>query len=504
MDQTEAELESFRQKWREEVSARSRGPATAPASGSFSKSKVTASSRSQQPKALPRTAQPVHDDQDDYASPAYQDLDGKEPGYRLSDAQQDDTALSSEEPSTALEHYERAVEREGQGSLGDSLSLYRKAFRMDSNVDKKYKNKHFPPSAFRSATSASHAADASSAAPDAARQSFPSLPPTLAELISDFSSLAIVREPAPTDISEAPPCPIADLPGELITLILQYVATSDVASLARVALVCKRLAYLVMTEDAIWKQIVHGPVFGLQAMHYKFVYSIPGDPKDYSLSDEPEQTVDESPLLELPKQITLPLSTAYPTYRQMFRNRPRLRFNGCYISTVNYNRPGASAATSVTWNSPVLIVTYYRYLRFFRDGSVISLLTTSEPAEVVPHLQLEHVHNNHTGAFPQSVMKDALIGRWRLTGDPWKVQVKQDQEAEPEGDVVIETEGVVPKYMYKMHLALASAGKGTRNNKLAWRGHWSWNRLTDDWAEFAMKNYRAFYWSRVRSFGTGL
>lgn len=36
------------------------------------------------------------------------------------------------EPVTALDHYERAVEKESQGSLGDSLMLYRKAFRVRS------------------------------------------------------------------------------------------------------------------------------------------------------------------------------------------------------------------------------------------------------------------------------------------------------------------------------------------------------------------------------------
>lgn len=35
-------------------------------------------------------------------------------------------------PESALEHYERAVEKETQGSLGESLSLYRKAFRVCS------------------------------------------------------------------------------------------------------------------------------------------------------------------------------------------------------------------------------------------------------------------------------------------------------------------------------------------------------------------------------------
>lgn len=274
-------------------------------------------------------------------------------------------------------------------------------------------------------------------------------------------------------------------------------AVSDVASMYRLALTCKRLAFLVLTEDSIWKRIVHGQEFGFPAMHYRYACTITGEPI-MTLED----AIDESPVVEKDPSITLPLTPDYPTYRHMFRQRPRIRFNGCYISTVNYTRPGV-AATSVTWNSPVFIVTYYRYLRFFRDGSLISLLTTNEPSDVVPYLQPEHMHRNHTGALPQSVMKDALKGRWRLSGDAWRKASAEEGSEEPEGDVIIETEGVVPKYMYKMHLALGSAGKGTRNNKLAWRGYWSWNRLTDDWGEFGLKNDRAFYWSRVRSFGIG-
>ena len=112
-------------------------------------------------------------------------------------------------------------------------------------------------------------------------------------------------------------------------------------------------------------------------------------------------------------------STAFysSSWQQMFRLRPRIRFNGCYISTNNYIRPGQAAPSHVTWSSPVHIVTYYRYLRFFRDGTVISLLTTTEPAEVVHHLTPELMSTHQQGAnahLPSAVMQHALRGRWRL------------------------------------------------------------------------------------------
>ena len=78
--------------------------------------------------------------------------------------------------------------------------------------------------------------------------------------------------------------------------------------------------------------------------------------------------------------------------------------------------------------------------------------------------------------------------------------------------VYIETEGAYdghanPKYIYTIALQLKSAGRSagaTKNSKLAWLGYWSYNKLTDDWAEFSLKNDKAYFWSRVKSYGNGV
>jgi len=308
----------------------------------------------------------------------------------------------------------------------------------------------------------------------------------------------------------------------------------------RLAQVCKRFAYLVATEDRIWKRVCCGNEVGFGAMHYDWRCDIYGsalhsndDNSDgYTLVAPPSSRTHTLTLPPTPPLSTDPgtlalLHKAYASsWLRMFRTRPRIRFNGCYISTVNYVRPGASSPTQISWNSPVHIVTYYRYLRFFRDGTAISLLTTAEPADVVHHLTKENTHSHHTAAFPAvAVMNAALRGRWRLSGprpttgtdrpsrntdansndagtDPG-VDTETETETETEGDLHVETEGVDAKYMYKMQLTLRSAGRGAKNNKLTWRGFWSYNKLTDDWAPFALKNDRAFFWSRVRSYGVG-
>jgi F-box protein 9 len=346
----------------------------------------------------------------------------------------------------------------------------------------------------------------------------PVLPPTLKQLVDSFASVRIEAPPPPTDASPAERSRLGELPEEILAQIMMLLAVDDVASFARLAQVCKRLAYLVLTEEGIWKRVALGEEFGFKAMHYDYAREVDGDPleakdeiarylgfyegpDDKALQHPPTEEERAVAFSSLAEQL---LHTTYAfSWRQMFRSRPRIRFNGCYISTVNYTRPGAQSTNTLTWGIPVHVVTYFRYLRFFRDGTVVSLLTTAEPADVVHHLTKENLHDHHGNVLPSSVMKDALRGRWRLTGPLSTSKNPLTNESEVEGDLYVETEGVVPKYMYQMHLALAHAGKGARNNKLAWKWFGSYNRLTDDWGEFGLKNDRAFYWSRVRSYGLG-
>ncbi|KAF2200949.1 hypothetical protein GQ43DRAFT_463552 [Delitschia confertaspora ATCC 74209] len=532
MDSTEAELENFRQRWREEVTAKTRSKTSAPASSS----KSTEASSSKGPSKSNAPEIPTHArhkslEEDEGIDPhAHRDYGEVQPGRRLDD-EGSASVGSSKEPRSALEHYEKAVEKETQGSLGDSVNLYRKAFRLDENVHQKYKNKYFPPSAFppkpQIKSQDPNPSNASSPSPaNPAHHSLKGLSPTFQSLIQGFSQSSIQGEPPPTDLSPPPPCPIVTIPEELLVEILEYVAVQDLASYVRLAQVCKRLAYLIITEDRIWKRICLGPEFGFAAMHYSWACKLDGKPLGddgdggHILgNDGDDDLVDELEALQLsPKKVDpvtatqLLVPTPYPRYLSLFRLRPRLRFNGCYISTVNYTRPGASSPTSVSWNSPIHIVTYYRYLRFLRDGRVIALLTTAEPSDVVPYLWPENVRKDHAGSLPQSVMRDALWGRWRLSGPATPPTSKSSaseegdktEDAEPEGTLHIETEGVTPKYVYKMAFSLVSAGRGAKNNKLVWQGYWSYNRLTDDWAEFGLKNDRAFYWSRVKSYGMGL
>lgn len=132
---TEAELESFRRQWREEVTAKAKGKAPA----GPSKAVPTASSRPHATKSTVSDATPhAHVRQrsiehvDELTPYVYHDLGEKKHGRRLDEtpAQTAAALTASREPTSALEHYEQAVEKEGQGRLGDSVNLYRRAFKV--------------------------------------------------------------------------------------------------------------------------------------------------------------------------------------------------------------------------------------------------------------------------------------------------------------------------------------------------------------------------------------
>ncbi len=130
-EEINTELETFRKQWQEEVNSRSKGstseqgkklvkPSGPPKSGG--------AIRSEQPP--PTRSNEVHE-----ASPDAQghlELENKDEARKLG-SEGEGTHSSNHvnrESSSALEHYEKAVERESQGNLGESLALYRKAYRV--------------------------------------------------------------------------------------------------------------------------------------------------------------------------------------------------------------------------------------------------------------------------------------------------------------------------------------------------------------------------------------
>lgn len=529
-EQIQSELESFREKWRAEVSARNRAEvgalsrqrqAQATPSSSSSSAAAAAAAAATSSRPAPRNLDPSHkgtpsraarhvEEADEYVRALnFDDDPGKLKGVQpLQDLAAD---LDGKEPETALEYYEKAVDKETSGKLGDSLHLYRKAYRLDNRVDRAYREKYFPgmwkrPAGAAPAQPDSNPPNVSATVPSTTHHApdEPAAPLSLSDLIASFAGLSIEGAVAQVEGTPAPPCPISELPEEILIHILCDVAIQDVGDFVRLSQVCKRFAYLVATDNRIWRRVCQGSEFGFGGMVYHWQRGITWE--ELGLEDEPDEDVltmeelQQRRAEESEATTNALFSTVYPSWQHMFRQRPRVRFNGCYISTVNYIRTGQSSGNHITWNSPVHIVTYYRYLRFFRDGTVISLLTTNEPADVVHHLTkalLQQHAKNGAPHLPSAIMSQAHKGRWRLSSS---IDNSDVDLAGVEGDLFVETEGVAAKYLSRMELSLKSAGK-SRNNKLMWKGFWYYNKLTDDWGEFGLKNDKAYYFSRVKSYG---
>ncbi|KIX05936.1 uncharacterized protein Z518_03910 [Rhinocladiella mackenziei CBS 650.93] len=572
MDESASALEQFRQRWKEEVSARSRkSDKKSSEPKSPEKTRRPSDARPERPihrPPIPHPAANIKDDSDHYSdadhaggssSSVVQRIEGLGIRHDGDDDDNDFTPKSSSsEPRSALEHFERAIEKESQGNLGDSLSHYRKAYKLDAKVDQSYKNKHFPTKPTPTNPDPSNAAVT---VPSTAHHSLqePTENLTVAQLIESFADCQIMGAPPIIQGDCPPPCGIKALPTEVLLGLLQHVAIRDPALFVRLSLVCKKLAYHVWTENAIWKRVALGPEFGLAGQQYNFATDLQGRE---AIFRSVESEDDEIPTFSIAMELSFPKETVW---REVFHNYPRIRFTGVYISTVNYTRPGGASATANTWSNPIHIVTYYRYLRFFRNGTCISLLTTHEPIEVVHHLTPENLNFVRTGkkeaaghllnftspapaslkesvpasstsgaptttnvAPPpsaQQVMKHALRGRWRLchpsvgsrdtnaTASATTQPSQSSNNPNPTtpispGDLHIETEGAGPRYMYTMYLSLKSAGSArsrhtTKNNKLQWKGFWSYNLLTNDWAEFHLRNDKPFFFSRVKGYGLG-
>lgn len=137
-----AELESFRREWREEVARRSKPRAAPRAASQATPAPSSASAAAPPPTRLPPTHHAAADRKDlEEEGPAPASFDPEELARQVGQlsVQQDEeededgfTHRTVKEPDSALEHFERAVEKEAAGNLGDSLQHYRKAYRVSS------------------------------------------------------------------------------------------------------------------------------------------------------------------------------------------------------------------------------------------------------------------------------------------------------------------------------------------------------------------------------------
>ncbi|RLN26222.1 hypothetical protein BBJ28_00023967, partial [Nothophytophthora sp. Chile5] len=79
----------------------------------------------------------------------------------------------------------------------------------------------------------------------------------------------------------------------------------------------------------------------------------------------------------------------FPTWFDMFHDRPRVRYNGFYWLRVSYyKKPELNMWTDIVPGT-ILKCIYYRYFSFQRDGSVLYAMLFKPPHEAEAHLAKE-------------------------------------------------------------------------------------------------------------------
>ncbi|KAI9498101.1 hypothetical protein BDB00DRAFT_801142 [Zychaea mexicana] len=429
MDTTDAqkELETFRRQWRQEVENRKHQQ----------QQQRLQLQQKQDPVAMAPPEQPIQQD----PPPLPEEMQS------LS-VENDQQQLN--EPQSAMDHYIVAVDNERQGKLGQALASYRRAFKMDPDVDRHYKRHYQKHGVEPSLTSSAAPATATKEKGEA--QEFRHIVPVgneyiapsatgkdpLEDLIREFTS-----EPVPYLAAvDYKPVHVARIPSELLLHVLRHLILRSVSSVAQFALVCKNF-FLLTRAPSLWRF----------ASEHAF--------------KSPYMTLETSRVF----QADYVEKVYHGHWLRMFIERPRIRYDGVYISICHYVRMGNN---DESYNQPVHLVTYYRYLRFFPDGTILKYLSTDEPARVVRLL---------TPGFNQR-------------------QVFRGHFEQNEGRIYIEMKDRLrPREDFRMVLDIKSTHRG-RHNKLTWTEYASVTegREDEDDTYYDLKKMKPYFFSPVKSY----
>ncbi|XP_076173513.1 F-box only protein 9 [Ptiloglossa arizonensis] len=140
---------------------------------------------------------------------------------------------------------------------------------------------------------------------------------------------------------------ISALPIEIVLYILRWVVSSelDLRSLEMFSRVCRGF-YISARDSEIWR-LVCVRVWGVNCGTY---------------------------------------APQYQSWREMYLQRPKLRYNGCYICKISYIHDGENSFQDRFYR-PWHLVEYFRYLRFFPEGKVLMLTSTDEAQNCVNSLK---------------------------------------------------------------------------------------------------------------------
>ena len=327
----------------------------------------------------------------------------------------------------AIEIWEKGVFKERDGSMADAIKFYREALRVYGDVERVYRKKlHEEWNLFKKMESL--------------------------KLEKEDDAAKGTKEGNGDDDDDAEsllPCWILEmLPNDVLLKIVSRVVQRSGTSWVNLSLTCSKFNELCFHTSTPYKTFKN------------FIY--------------PKQVYDNE-LVKLNGEDTIKeLETVLwgTNYELMLKERSYIKFEGVYISVVNYLRYGSNAEGSSSLNNPVHMITYYRYYRFYEDGMVLRLLTTDEPTTVVKHFTRE---NN---------IRSSHLCTWKLyfDGETSYVTITRSNE----------------KYTFEEKLTIRNQGR-----KRFQRLKWLESTVEDQEGGISpcsLKNEKPFFFSRVKSY----
>ncbi|SCU86128.1 LANO_0C06832g1_1 [Lachancea nothofagi CBS 11611] len=330
----------------------------------------------------------------------------------------------------AVKVWELGVSKEKDGLMMDAIVCYRRALKMDEAVEKNYRK------IVMKGLTKKHSDNVSESDKDRIIDGKPS------------DDTAGVEAQDETEALQLPCWLLETLPEDVLQHIVHHVIAMSGESWVNLSLTCKKFQQLCFEKPDPYRAFAHR-IYPLQ--HY----------------DEATMTLNG-----LNNLIALEQALWGSDYKRMLEERAYVKFQGCYISVVNYLRHGANLEGSSSLVSPVHMITYYRYLRFYPDGTCLRLVTTDEPSVVVRHF------SRHRR------VKDAELCHWTCSiDDDFSIlTVKRRNE----------------KYEFVETLQIHSHGR-RRYHRLQWIKSEAFQD-TGDQIQFSMHEEKPFSFSRVNSY----
>ncbi|KAJ8264701.1 hypothetical protein GJAV_G00152750 [Gymnothorax javanicus] len=249
---------------------------------------------------------------------------GKKDGFRSGDLKRKQDLAREEK---ARELFLKAVEEEQNGAVYEAIKYYRMAMQLVPDIEFKINY---------------------SRSPDPDNTEDDMRDSEIADLLTYFQQQLILQDSFLKICEpelETTQVHISALPTEVLMYIFRWVVSSelDLRALEQLSLVCRGF-YICARDPEIWRSAC------LRVWGRGCTKMMP-----------------------------------FSSWREMFLERPRVRFDGVYISKTTYIRQGEESLDGFyrAWHQ----VDYYRYLRFFSDGQVMMLTTPEDPLTVIPRLR---------------------------------------------------------------------------------------------------------------------